>query len=88
MKQRVLTSLGIGVVVIPIMILSKYIVYPIFLGLISVIAVWELLRTPTQVLRIMPTTWVHCSALTLNKQRPCRKAGVCFWRKNDKAYCF
>jgi len=44
MKQRVLTSLGIGVVVIPIMILSKYIVYPIFLGLISAIAVWELLR--------------------------------------------
>ena len=44
MKQRVLTSLGIGVVVIPIMILSRYIVYPIFLGLISAIAVWELLR--------------------------------------------
>lgn len=44
MKQRVLTSLGIGVVVIPIMILSRYIVYPIFLGVISAIAVWELLR--------------------------------------------
>lgn len=44
MKQRVITSLGIGVVVIPIMIFSKYIVYPIFLGVISAIAVWELLR--------------------------------------------
>lgn len=44
MKQRVLTSLGIGVVGIPILILSKYIVYPIFLGLLSAIAVWELLR--------------------------------------------
>ena len=44
MKQRVLTSLGIGVVVLPIMILSKYIIYPIFLGIISAIAVWELLR--------------------------------------------
>ena len=44
MKQRVLTSLGIGVVVIPIMLFSKYIVYPIFLGIISAIAVWELLR--------------------------------------------
>lgn len=44
MKQRVLTSLGIGVVVIPIMILSEYIIYPIFLGLISAIATWELLR--------------------------------------------
>ena len=44
MKQRVLTSIGIGVVVIPIMIFSKYIVYPIFLGIISTIAAWELLR--------------------------------------------
>ena len=44
MKQRVLTSLGIGVVGIPILILSKYIVYPIFLGFLSAIAVWELLR--------------------------------------------
>ena len=44
MKQRVITSLGIGAVVIPIMIFSKYIVYPIFLGIISAIAVWELLR--------------------------------------------
>lgn len=44
MKQRVLTSIGIGIVVIPIMILSKYIVYPIFLGLLSAIATWELLR--------------------------------------------
>ena len=44
MKQRVLTSLGIGVVGIPVLILSKYIVYPIFLGLLSAIAVWELLR--------------------------------------------
>ena len=44
MKQRLLTSLGIGAVVIPILVFSKYIVYPIFLGLISAIAVWELLR--------------------------------------------
>lgn len=44
MKQRVLTSLGIAVVGIPIVILSKYIVYPIFLGLLSAIAVWELMR--------------------------------------------
>lgn len=44
MKQRVLTSLGIGIVVIPVILLSKFIVYPIFLGLLAAIAVWELLR--------------------------------------------
>ena len=44
MKQRVITAIGIGIVVIPIMVLSKYIVYPIFLGIISAIAAWEMLR--------------------------------------------
>ena len=44
MKQRVITSIGIGIVVIPIMIFSKYIIYPIFLGIISAIAAWEMLR--------------------------------------------
>lgn len=44
MKQRIITSIGIGIVVIPIMVFSRYIVYPIFLGLVSAIAAWELLR--------------------------------------------
>ena len=44
MKQRVLTSIGIGIVGIPVVLLSRYIVYPIFLGLLSAIAVWELYR--------------------------------------------
>ena len=44
MKERVLTGIGIGVVGIPIVILSDYIVYPIFLGLMALIGVWELLR--------------------------------------------
>ena len=44
MKQRVITAVGIGIIVIPIMVFSKYIVYPIFLGLISAIAAWEMLR--------------------------------------------
>ena len=44
MKERVLTSIGIGIVGIPIVMLSKYIVYPLFLGLLSAIGVWELLR--------------------------------------------
>jgi phosphatidate cytidylyltransferase len=44
MKERILTGIGIGVVVIPILMLSKYLVYPIFLGALSVIGVWELLR--------------------------------------------
>ncbi|MBQ7389917.1 MAG: phosphatidate cytidylyltransferase [Clostridia bacterium] len=44
MKQRVLTSIGIGIVGIPVILFSKYIVYPLFLGLLSAIGVWELLR--------------------------------------------
>ena len=44
MKERVITSIGIGIVGIPVLVLSKYIVYPIFLALLCAIAVWELLR--------------------------------------------
>ena len=44
MKERVITAVGIGIVGIPIVLFSKFIVYPIFLGLLSLIAVWELLR--------------------------------------------
>ena len=44
MKERLITGIGIGIVGIPVLLFSRYIVYPIFLGLLSVIAVWELLR--------------------------------------------
>ncbi len=44
MKTRVLTSLGIAAVGIPLLIFSGYLVYPIALGLLSLIAVWELFR--------------------------------------------
>ncbi len=44
MKERVLTAIGIGIVGIPVMLLSEYLVYPIFLGLLSAIGVWELMR--------------------------------------------
>ena len=44
MKVRLLTALGILIVGLPILIFSEYIVYPIALGLLSAIAVWELLR--------------------------------------------
>ena len=44
MKERVITGICIGAVCIPILVFSEYIVYPIFLGLLSVMAVWELLR--------------------------------------------
>ena len=44
MKVRLLTSLGIAVFGLPLLIFSQYIVYPIALGLLSTIAVWELLR--------------------------------------------
>lgn len=44
MKERVITGIGIGIVGIPILIFSEYIIYPIFLGLMSLLGVWELLR--------------------------------------------
>ena len=44
MKVRLLTALGILIVGLPILLFSEYIVYPIVLGLLSAIAVWELLR--------------------------------------------
>ncbi len=44
MKVRLLTALGILILGLPILIFSEYIVYPIALGLLSGIAVWELLR--------------------------------------------
>jgi phosphatidate cytidylyltransferase len=44
MKVRLLTAFGIFVVGLPLLLLSEYIVYPIALGILSAIAVWELLR--------------------------------------------
>lgn len=44
MKVRLLTALGILILGLPILIFSEYIVYTIALGLLSAIAVWELLR--------------------------------------------
>ncbi len=44
MKVRILTGLGIGLVAIPLFIFSDYIVYPLFLGMLSALGVWELLR--------------------------------------------
>lgn len=44
MKVRLLTALGIFIFGLPIILFSQYIVYPIALGFLSAIAVWELLR--------------------------------------------
>ncbi len=44
MKVRVLTGIGIFLVGVPLIIFSGYIVYPIALGLISLMAAFELLR--------------------------------------------
>ncbi len=44
MKTRILTAIGIIVFGLPILFLSEYIVYPIALGLLSLCAIWELLR--------------------------------------------
>ena len=44
MKVRLLTSLGIAVLGLPLLIFSEYIVYPIALGLLAAVSSWELLR--------------------------------------------
>ena len=44
MKVRILTSLGMLVFGLPILIFSNYIIYPIGLGALCTIACWELLR--------------------------------------------
>jgi len=44
MKVRLLTSLGILVFGLPLLLLSEFIVYPIALGILSCISAWELLR--------------------------------------------
>ncbi len=44
MKVRILTSIGIAAVGLPILFFSKYIVYPILLAILAFIAVFELLR--------------------------------------------
>ncbi len=44
MKTRILTAVGMAVVGIPILIFSKYIVYPILLSLLALAAVYEMLR--------------------------------------------
>ena len=44
MKERVLTGMGIIAVLVPVLIFSEYIVYPIAMGALALIGVWELLR--------------------------------------------
>ncbi len=44
MKQRIITSIVILAVIVPIILLSEYIVYPIALSLLSLMAIFEMLR--------------------------------------------
>lgn len=44
MKVRLLTAAGIAIVGLPILIFSQYIIFPITAGVLSVLAVWEMLR--------------------------------------------
>ena len=43
MKTRIITGLVMAAIGIPVLVLSDYIVYPIALALLAIIAVWELL---------------------------------------------
>ena len=44
MKTRIYTGIGIAVVGLPILFFSQYIVYPLFLSILAVMAVFEMLR--------------------------------------------
>ena len=78
MKERIITGIGIAVVGIPIVILSNYIVYPIFLGLLALIGVWELLRVfglqnsyeisiPAYLIAFALPTFAHSSLTPMDK---------------------
>ena len=43
MKTRIITGLVMAAIGIPVLVFSDYIVYPIVLSILAVIAVWELL---------------------------------------------
>ena len=44
MKTRTLTALVLTLICIPVLLLSKYVVYPIFISLISVVAIYEIMN--------------------------------------------
>ena len=44
MKQRILTAIGIAAVGIPLILFSQYIIYPIALSLLAVVALFEVYR--------------------------------------------
>ncbi len=56
MKVRVLTSIGIAVIGIPILILSEYLVYPMAIALLSLAAMYEI--TGLTGFRHKPFVWV------------------------------
>lgn len=44
MRKRTLTAIALTLVCVPVLLLSEYVVYPIFLALLSLVAVFEVLR--------------------------------------------
>ena len=63
MKVRVLTSIGIAVVGLPILFLSEYLVYPIAVGLLCLAAVYEM--TALTGFRESPCVWVPSYLIAL-----------------------
>ena len=79
MKERVLTGIGITAFLLPILIFSRYIVYPIAMGFLAVIGMWELLRVfglqksyaisiPAYLIALLLPTFAHHSITPANKQ--------------------
>ena len=82
MKVRLLTSLGILVLGLPILLLSEYIVYPIALGILSCIASWEMLR----VLDLHKKYTVSVPAALISFAIPFFSSDVFFGEGRQKAY--
>jgi len=63
MKVRVLTSIGIAVIGLPILFLSEYLVYPMAIALLSLAAMYEM--TALTGFRSKPAVWVPSYLLVM-----------------------
>ncbi len=63
MKVRVLTSIGIAVIGLPILFLSEYLVYPMAVALLSLAAMYEM--TALSGFRSKPAVWVPSYILVM-----------------------
>ena len=80
MKVRLLTAAGIFVIGLPLLLLSEYIIYPIALGILALIAVFEILRAikqhreyflsiPAYIIALLLPIFAHSYFVPANRQK-------------------